>query len=456
MKSDLPKVLHVAAGRPLVCHVLAALGSLPIDPKVVVTSNRKDEIAGAIERSGYGNGLTYAVQDPPKGTGDAVRIGLDAIGADSGTVLVLPGDAPLIQPDTIEALLHVHENGRASATVLTARISDPTGYGRVIRTATEAVLKIVEEQDASYVERTVDEINSGVYLFDVARLREALDKVDAENAQKEYYLTDTIEVLTSAGDVVIGYRTHPQEVLGVNSRTHLARVGEMLRRRACELWMDEGVTVIDPTTTYIDASVTIGRDAVIFPFTFLEGDTVIAERAEVGPHARVIDSHVGVEAQVTYSVVRESSIGREASVGPFASLRPGTNLERGAKIGTFVETKATTIGEESKVPHLTYLGDAEIGRRVNIGAGTITCNWDGKDKHKTVIDDDAYIGSDTMIVAPAHIGQRAATGAGAVVRGDVPDDSLAVGVPAKLIEGHGDKMGRGESIDDGEQQEPRQ
>jgi bifunctional UDP-N-acetylglucosamine pyrophosphorylase/glucosamine-1-phosphate N-acetyltransferase len=321
-------------------------------------------------------------------------------------------------------------------------MSDPTGYGRLIRNSSDEVERIVEDRDASYEERTIDEINASVYIFDIARLVQVLDKVDKENAQGEYYLTDSIGLLHSKGDKVVAYRTHPQEVLGVNSRAQLARVSEMLRRRASERWMDEGVTIVDPTTTYIDSSVSIGLDAIIHPFTFLEGNTIIGERTEVGPHVRILDSEIGDEAQVSFAVIRGAVVGPRATVGPFASLRPGTRLGRGARVGTFVETKEAVIGEGSKAPHLSYIGDAEIGRGVNVGAGTITCNWDGQEHHKTVIEDDAYIGSDTMLVAPTHVGKRAATGAGSVVRGDVPDDSLAVGMPARVIEGKGDKMGR--------------
>ena len=459
MKSGMPKVMHKAAGRPLLAHVLAALEPLSLRGRVIVTSARGDEIERAVAESGFSGGLQYVVQDPPRGTGDAVRAALAAPADQDGTVLVVPGDTPLLETETLDALLHVHADGGAIATVLTARISDPTGYGRVIRNPVGEVERIVEDHDASYEERTVDEINAGVYVFDIGKLLQVLDKIDKENAQGEYYLTDTIGLLHSKGEVVVAYRTHPQEVLGVNSRAQLARVSEMLRRRACERWMDEGVTVVDPTTTYIDSSVSIGLDAIIHPFTFLEGETNIGERADVGPHVRVVDSEIGAEAEVSFAVVRESVVGDHARVGPFASLRPGTKLERGAHVGTFVETKESVLGEGSKAPHLSYLGDAEIGRGVNVGAGTITCNWDGQRKHKTVIEDDAYIGSDTMLVAPTHIGKRAATGAGAVVRGKVPDDSLAVGMPARVIEGKGDKMARrhADNEDQGqEDQKPRQ
>ena len=442
MKSDLPKVLHTAAGRPLIVHVLAALEGLPVTRKAIVSSNRKDEIAAVVEASGFGADVDWAIQDPPRGTADAVMRGLGVLEGDPAHVLVLPGDAPLIETETIDALLHVHASSGATATVLTARMADPTGYGRVLRNEAGGLIRIVEEKDASYEERTVDEVNAGVYLFETAQLQRVLEKIDAENAQREFYLTDAIELLASEGEKVEAYRTHPHEIFGVNSRSQLARVAELMRRRASERWMDEGITIVDPRTTYIDASVTIGRDATIHPFTFLEGKTHVGARAEVGPQARIIDSRIDEDARVSWAVVNGSHVGPQATVGPFASLRPGTVMARGSKLGTFVETKSTTLGEDSKANHLAYLGDAEVGRGVNIGAGTITCNWDGENKHKTIIEDDAYIASDTMLVAPTHIGKRAATGAGAVVKGDVPDDALAVGVPARVLENKGNKMNR--------------
>ena len=406
MKSSVPKVLHRVAGRPLLAYVLRALQPLSLDARVVVVSPRRAEIEDAMRAEGFRDGLVYAVQDAPRGTADAVRVALAAIGPVDGTLLVVQGATPLLEPATLDALLHVHHERRPALTLLTARASDPSGYGRVIKAAGE-VQRVVEERDATYEERAVDEINAGVYAFDATALSEVLDEIESENAQQEYYLPDVVSLLRVRGQEVRAYRTHLEEVLGVKSRRQLAKASELLRRRACERWMDEGVTVIDPSTTYIDASVSIGRDATIHPFTFLEGATAVGESAEVGPQVRAVDSEIGAGARVSFSVM--------ASAG---------------------------IGEGSKVPHLSYLGDATLGRGVNIGAGTITCNWDGRGKHPTVVDDDAYISSDTMLVAPVRVGARAATGAGAVVTGDVPEDALAIGVPARILEGRGDKMKR--------------
>ncbi|MDQ3662127.1 MAG: bifunctional UDP-N-acetylglucosamine diphosphorylase/glucosamine-1-phosphate N-acetyltransferase GlmU [Actinomycetota bacterium] len=453
MKSNVPKVLQMAAGRPLLAHVLAALDPLALDERIVVCSNRVEEVKAAITGEGLTAEVSYAVQEAPRGTADAVRVALEASAAHSAVLLVVQGATPLLSTETLVALLEAHAERSAGVTVLTAEMQDPTGYGRVIRAGGDPS-RIVEERDASPEEREVGEVNAGVYAFDAAALRSILDKVDAENSQGEYYLPDVVELLRQQGHGVHAKRTHPREIVGVKSRAHLALVSKVLRHRACERWMLEGVTVVDPDVTYIDATVTIGRDAIIHPFTFLEGATHVGENSEIGPHTRIVDSTVGAGATVGFSVVLSSEVGSEVSVGPFASLRPGTRLDQGAKAGSFVELKNAVIGAGSKVNHLSYVGDARLGAGVNLGAGTVTCNWDGETKQETVIGDDAYIGSDTMLVAPVTVGDRAATGAGAVVTKDVPDDALAVGAPARLLLGRGDRMGRKEGTE--EPEEPRQ
>ena len=443
LKSELPKVLHRVAGRTLLGHVLASLEPLGLGQIVVVASKRRDEIAEAVAGEGLGIEPGFVVQETPRGTGDAVKIALPALGEGIRHVLILAGDTPLIGSTTIAAMLERQQETGASATMLTARVEDPQGYGRVVRDADGRVERVVEQKDATDDEVVIDEINTGAFVFEVEPLSTVLPKLGSDNAQQEYYLTDSLSLLLAEGHPVSSFETSAHEATGVNSRSQLAEVGQRLRRRATDHRMDHGVTIVDPSSTFIDSTVTIGPDATIQPFTFLEGNTTIGSGAEVGPQARIIDSEIAAGATVTFAVVRESSIGEQATVGPFASLRPGTTLEKGARAGTFVETKKTTIGEGSKANHLSYLGDATIGKGVNVGAGTITCNWDGTEKHETVIEDDAYIGSDTMLVAPTHIGKRAATGAGSVVRGDVPDDALAVGVPARIIEGKGGKMDKG-------------
>ena len=441
LKSDLPKVLHDAAGKPLIVHVLDALSRIDLASRVVVVSARGAEVKEALQTGGHDD-LEYAVQDPPRGTGDALRVALPQAGTGVDAVLVTNGDSPLLLTETVNALIDAHLGSDAGATMLTAVSPGPTDGGRIIRGAAGTVQKIVESRDATSEELEILEINTGIFVFDARGLAEMLDSLSPDNSQNEYYLTDLIAMLQDQGRTIQAFSCPWEETLGVNDRSNLAEVSGILRRRTAENWMREGVTIIDPGSTFIDSTVTIERDAVILPFTFLEGTTTIGEGAEVGPQTRLIDTRVAPGAKVTFSVARDSDVGPDANVGPYASLRPGTVLSAGSKIGTFVETKNTVLGEGSKANHLAYLGDAEIGKDVNVGAGTITCNWDGREKHKTTIDDEAYISSDTMLVAPVRIGKRAATGAGSVVREDVPDDSLAVGVPARIIKGRGNRMGK--------------
>ena len=442
LKSELPKVLHMAAGKPLLAHALAAVREAGVATRIVVASKRRAELEAALGSAGESDDVSYVVQDPPNGTGDAVQVGMTAVADDVDTILVTLGDAPLIKSETIVHLLELHSSSGASATVLTADAPLPNDGGRVVRGSDDSVDRIVEARDASPDELLLTEINSGVCVFQRKSLTENLARLTPSNAQGELYLTDVFAMLRADGAIVQAFKASYDETLGVNDRIQLAEAGAALRRRTAEKWMATGVTILDPQSTFIDASVVIERDAVIHPGTFLEGSTTVASHAEVGPQTRIIDSSIGEGATVTFSVVRGSDVGPQASVGPFASLRAGSKLARGAKLGTFVESKNLELGEDSKANHLAYLGDARIGRGVNVGAGTITCNWDGENKHMTVIDDDAYISSDTMLVAPVHIGERGATGAGSVVREDVPPDGLAVGVPARIIEGKGNRMGK--------------
>lgn len=439
LKSSLPKVLHTVAGRPLLVHALACLDGLDIDRTVVVVSARRDEIARALEGVGAPKDLEYVVQDPPRGTGDAVRIALEHLGSEADTVLVTNGDAPLLTAESMGRLLAAHTTAAAGATMLTTELPPGSDLGRVIRSADGTVDRIVEVSDATDEELGAPEGNAGVYVFDSEALGLALKEIDTSNAQGEFYLTDAISLLRNAGKKILAERAPWEETRGVNDRAQLAESAAILRRRTAEKWMAEGVSILDPNTTFIDVTVTIEPDATILPFTFLEGDTTIGTGASIGPQTRVVDSTIEEGADVTFAVVKGSRVGPGASVGPYASLRPGTVIGKGARLGTFVESKNARLGDNSKAPHLSYLGDAEIGEHVNVGAGTITCNWDGQNKHETVIEDDAYISSDTMLVAPVRIGKRAATGAGAVVTQDVPDDALAVGVPARIIEGKGNR-----------------
>jgi bifunctional UDP-N-acetylglucosamine pyrophosphorylase / glucosamine-1-phosphate N-acetyltransferase len=444
LRSSIPKVLHLAAGRPLLVHVLTALEPLQFADCIVVASPG-EEIPAAVKTAGFHN-VHFAVQDPPRGTGDAVSIALRERDPGPGDVLVLCGDTPALRTETLSNVLNIHRDRGAIATLLTTVVDSPQGEGRIVRGQDGDVDRIVEERDATEAERAIPEINAGVYVFQDPPLRDLLGQVTADNAQGEFYLTDVIGLIRAGGGLVVAVGADPEEIAGVNSRVELAQVSSSLRQAVCRRWMEEGVTIADPASTFIDASVELSRDVTVMPFTFLEGNTRIASGAQIGPQSRIVDSEVGPDATVSFSVITRSTVGAGASVGPFASLRPGSRLERGAHVGSFVETKATTLGEGSKAGHLSYLGDAEIGSNVNIGAGTITCNWNGTQKNPTVIEDDVYIGSDTMLVAPVRVGARAATAAGSVVRQDVPEDALAVGVPARILAGKGDKMHRGTSV----------
>jgi bifunctional UDP-N-acetylglucosamine pyrophosphorylase/glucosamine-1-phosphate N-acetyltransferase len=355
---------------------------------------------------------------------------------------VVCGDTPALRSDTLAELLSIHKSRDAEVTLLTSSVESPAGEGRIVRAEGGDVDRIVEERDATEAELAIHEINAGVYVFKEPTLRSLLGAIERDNVQGEFYLTDTIGIIRARGGLVVAIPADAAEIAGVNSRSELARVSRTLRHEACERWMNEGVTIVDPPSTFIDVTVELSRDVIVLPFTFLEGDTRVDSGAQLGPQTRIVDSEVGAGASVSFSVVTRSVVGAEATVGPFASLRPGSRLGRGVHVGSFVETKSTTMGEGSKAGHLAYLGDADIGRNVNIGAGTITCNWDGQQKNPTVIEDDVYIGSDTMLVAPVRVRARGATGAGSVVTKEVPEDALAVGVPARNIGGRGDKMRR--------------
>jgi bifunctional UDP-N-acetylglucosamine pyrophosphorylase / glucosamine-1-phosphate N-acetyltransferase len=434
-KSAKPKVLHVLCGRPLLGHVLAALEPLAPTKNIVVIGKGADDVKAAIKELTK-NKPTFALQEKQLGTADAARIGDDALGRFSGDVLVVAGDLPLLSTATLQRLVDHHRESKAAATLLSAELENPTGYGRIIRDPDGTVARIVEETDTTDRERAMKEINTSVWVFDRASLRSALTKIDRSNAQKEFYLTDVVAVLRDKGETVEALRVEdPTEVFGVNSRVQLADAAALMRRRIAEQHMLDGVTIIDPATTFIDAGVTIGRDTLLHPMTHLHGATSIGEASEIGPNVKLVDTKVGDQATVINAVANQADIGPRAQVGPFAYLRPGAVLAEGAKAGTYVEVKKSVIGKGSKVPHLSYIGDAEIGENVNIGAGTITCNYDGETgkKSKTVIGDDVLIGSDTMLVAPVTVGDGAVTGAGAVVSRDIPPGEVAIGSPARTV-----------------------
>ena len=455
MKSTTPKVLHPLCGRPMILHVLDRLVELPLARIVVVVGHGAERVSKTVqEQLATEIPIEFVEQRLQRGTGDAVGVGLTGSGFDLDTeddVLVLTGDTPLLRADTLANLASEHRLADAAATVLTADLDDPTGYGRIVRDARGAVDRIVEQADANDAELAITEVNSSIYCFRRGLLAPALRRLDPENVQGEYYLTDVIGVLRAAGHLVVGTpAADATETLGVNDRAQLAVAESVLRSRINRHWMREGVSMTDPEHTYVDAAVELEPEVRLLPGTVLEGRTVVGAGSVIGPHTRLVDTIVGDGVTIEQTVAREAEIGDGATIGPFVLLRPGTRLAAGAHVGTFVETKNADIGEGAKVPHLAYVGDADIGPGANLGAGTITANYDGRRKHRTKVGRDARIGSNTVLVAPVEVGDDAYTGAGAVVSRDVPPGALAKGVPARVEEGWTEAKRGNESEDDAE------
>jgi bifunctional UDP-N-acetylglucosamine pyrophosphorylase / glucosamine-1-phosphate N-acetyltransferase len=426
MKSMTPKVLHEIGGLPLLGHAMAAARSVQPRHVAVVVRHERELVARYVAHAG--GDVLVVDQDAVKGTGRAAECALDALPDDlHGTVLITYGDVPLLTGDTLLDLVRHHESSGSGATVITGHLADPTGYGRVLRDPEGLLAGIVEEKDATDDQRAITEINSGIYAFDVDLLRDALKQVTADNLQGEKYLTDVLAIARGAGHRV---STHPIDDLwqteGVNDRVQLARLGRELNRRITEKWMLEGVTIIDPATTWIDVTVTIGQDARILPNTHLLGATTIGEGAVIGPDTTLQATEVGEQATVRRAEAVLSVIGDRASVGPFSYLRPGTELGEDAKIGGFVETKNSTIGRGAKVPHLTYAGDATIGEGVNVGAGTIFANYDGVTKNHTTVGRHSFIGSNSVLVAPVTVADGSYVAAGTALTSDVGPGQIAV------------------------------
>jgi bifunctional UDP-N-acetylglucosamine pyrophosphorylase / glucosamine-1-phosphate N-acetyltransferase len=433
MRSRTPKVLHDLCGQPMIAWPVAAALAAGAG-KVVVVDGPDRPLEGKLP-----DGVELAIQSDPNGTGGAVQAAADALPRE-GTVLVLAGDAPLVDGPTLQALVDAHTSSGAAATLLSAEHPEPRGYGRIVRDADGHVACIVEtkaEGDATPEELAIAEVNASVYAFDAAALHDALGRLGTDNAQGELYLTDTVSILRGDGRSVGAHIAEDwQVVLGVNDRVALAEVRALLQRRILETHMLSGVTVIDPSTTCVDAGVEIGRDAVLEPMTVLRGATRIGAGSRVGPSTTLIDARLGEGVTILNAHVVDAELHDGVTVGPFAYLRPGTVLRAGSKAGTFVELKNSDIGEGTKVPHLSYLGDADVGPGTNIGAANVTANYDGVRKHRTRIGSGVKTAVDTTFVAPVEVGDNAWTGAGAVVRQDVPEGALAVGVPARLIEGY--------------------
>lgn len=437
MKSKLYKVLHPVAGKPMIEHIIHRV--LEAEPAEIVTIVGHG--AEAVERQ-LGGRSEYALQEEQLGTGHAVLQAADILKGKPGTTLVISGDTPLLTTETLNNLFKDHQEKNASATILTAHAEDPTGYGRVIRDADGAVDYIVEQKDASPEEARVQEINTGTYCFDNIQLFDALEKIGTDNAQGEYYLPDIIKILKNAGETVAAYQTEDfEESLGVNDRAALAQADALMRRRINQENMLSGVTLIDPQTTYIDAGVFIGRDTVIEPGVSLKGDTVIGEDCVIGANSQIIDSTIEDEVKITSSTIEQSIIRKGADVGPYAHLRPKADIGESAHVGNFVEVKNATIGKDTKVGHLTYVGDAVLGKDINVSCGVIFANYDGKNKHQTIVGDRSFIGSGTCLIAPVKLGEYAITAAGSTITDDVPDNAMGIARARQVNkEGYGEKF----------------
>jgi bifunctional UDP-N-acetylglucosamine pyrophosphorylase/glucosamine-1-phosphate N-acetyltransferase len=434
MKSKRAKVLHELGGRPLIAHVARTAQSLDPRTILVILGHQAEQVEQATLAE-VGELASFVVQAKQRGTGDAVESARKQLEDSGSLILLLSGDVPLIRAETLRKLIEHHRATGAACTILAVRLENPTGYGRIIRNEQGGFEKIVEQKDASDEERQVREINSGIYCFESKNLFEALRRVQPKNQQGEYYLTDVAEILNSSGrKVEVLIHTDPREVSGINTRAELAEFENLMRRNAIRrLMIESGVTFIDPSHTYISPEAEIGRDTIVYPNVAVEGKTVIGESCLIRSGARISNAKLGDNVTVKdHSIIIDSEFASICSVGPFAHLRMIAVSEEKATVGNFVEVKKSRLKSGAKAMHLTYLGDATIGERTNIGAGTVTCNYDGTHKHETIIEDDVKIGSDTMLVAPVRVGARSVTGAGSVVTKDVSPDSLVAGVPAEV------------------------
>ncbi|HEY9121600.1 MAG TPA: bifunctional UDP-N-acetylglucosamine diphosphorylase/glucosamine-1-phosphate N-acetyltransferase GlmU, partial [Brevefilum sp.] len=426
MQSKLPKVVHPVAGKPMVWHALKVVESLVDLPPVLVVGFRAEVVIDEI-----GDQASYAFQHEQLGTGHAVASARTALEGKADTVLVTFADMPLLRKESVQEMMVLHKKGDSPVTITSYIGEEARGFGRVVRNSEGHVTAIVEQADATPEQLTIREYNLSAYCFDAEWLWEALTRIPL-SSKGEYYLTDVVSLAVSEGYQVESFMVEdPEEAIGPNNRVHLAAAEKVMRQRINQQWMLEGVTIINPEVTYIEAGVQIGQDTVIYPNTYLRGSTVIGEGCEIGPDTTIIDTFIGSHVKILASVLEQAKLADHVTMGPYCHLRKGAVLEEGVHLGNFGEVKDSTLGPDTKMGHFSYIGNAQIGKNVNIGAGTITCNYDGEKKHPTEIGDDVFIGSDTMLVAPVKIGDRSKTGAGAVVTQDVPPDTLVIGVPAK-------------------------
>lgn len=428
MKSDMPKVIHKVNGVPMITKIIDTLSGLNPEENILILGHKKEEVLKVV-----GENCDYVLQTEQLGTGHAVIQAKEKLEGYDGDVMILCGDTPLLRESTLKSLYEYHKESGAVTTILTSIYENPFGYGRIVK-EDGLVKAIVEEKEASEEIKKIKEVNAGVYCFNSKELFKALDKIDNNNEKGEYYLTDVIGIQVSENKKVQSFILEDKmEILGVNSKVELAQAGKVLRDRKNRELMEEGVILIDPETTYVEESVKVGRDTVVYPGVVLQGKTVIGENCEIIGNSRIIDSVLGNNIRVESSVIEESILEDGVTMGPFAHIRPKSLLKEKVHIGNFVEVKKSTLEKGVKAGHLTYLGDAQVGENTNIGAGTITCNYDGVNKFKTVIGKDAFIGSDSMLVAPVNIGEKALIGAGSVITKDVPSNSLAVSRSKQII-----------------------
>lgn len=437
IKSDLPKVLHKACGKEMVNHVIDTLRKADIaDINVIIGKGSE-----LVKEKTSSREVSYSLQAEQLGTGHAVKCAIDFLKDKKGTVAIFCGDAPLIKEETVVSLFEEHNSNNNTATLLTSILDDATGYGRIIREGNE-VLKIVEHKDCNEEELKVTEMNAGVYCFDIEKLLEALNKLSNNNSQGEYYLTDVIGILKSEGEKVGAVVIDFEETLGVNSRAQLAQVESILRKRINAKHMDNGVTLIDPNNTYIGDDVIIGKDTIIYPGNVLEGNTVIGERCMLYPNSRINNSNIENDVEIQSSVILDSKVGEKTTVGPFAYIRPDSVIGSHVRIGDFVEIKKSVIGNNTKVSHLTYVGDAEVGENCNFGCGTVTVNYDGKNKNKTIIGNNSFIGCNTNLISPVKVEDNTYIAAGSTITDDVKSGELAVArAKQRNIDGWVDKRG---------------